>query len=186
MKIINFFCLISFCLFRCIFKIEQIYILNENNLQKNNFSIIYNIQQFFEKCLNINKVFEITLESENSEESNKKIVFKCHLFYGLTYKDNSYLKWTLKERNVLNVKVRFYFRNKHINKYYMIENKKETLNISFEILEEIFYIGMIQILSNSRDIFGFECNFRFSILLFQYQCLLMIISFIQQLFQFHL
>jgi len=68
----------------------------------------------------------------------------------------------------------------------MIENKKETLNISFEILEEIFYIGMIQILSNSRDIFGFECNFRFSILLFQYQYLLMIISFIQQLFQFHL
>ena len=162
MKIINFLSLLQLYICQYVLNIEQIYILNENILQNKNFSIIFNIKHIFPKNLYINNIFEIELESQNSEESNKKIVFECHLFYGKLYQNDTYLKCKLKEKSLLNVKGPFYFRNEHFKKCYMIENKKKTLNISFEMLEEIFYIGMIKIVSNSRNIFGFECNFRFS------------------------
>ena len=89
--------------------VDEIYILNDN-YHKNNISIILNIRGLntFDELI-VNDNFKIILESENSEEENKKITFICGLFV-LFNSINAQIKCLLKETNFHNLIWPFYLR----------------------------------------------------------------------------
>lgn len=136
--------------------VDNIYTINT----KNNFSIILDL-----KRLNIsnkfiaNNIFNIVIESENQiEKKIKKICFICDFIY--LSLNNPQIKCFLKEKFSLILKGSFYFRQEYFKKSFIIKNKGENLKFTLDILEEIFYIGMIRSFRIKKN--NIEFNYKIS------------------------
>ena len=141
--------------------VDDIYRL-EDNYHKNNISIILNIRRLntFDELI-VNDIFKINLESENVKEKNKKITFLCGLF-SLPNANNTQIKCLLKEANIPNLKGPFYLRQENFKKSFIIHFNGEILKFSIEMLEEVFYIGMIKSFRTKKCLFNIEFNYRVS------------------------
>ena len=120
--------------------VNDMYILN-NDYQNGNFSIIISLRginkiNISEKFI-INNIFNIIIESENIKEKNKNITFECGLFY-LNSSINSEIKCRLKKFINSNIFGPFYLRIENFKKNFIIHFKRQSLNFTLEILEEIF------------------------------------------------
>ena len=149
---------------KSILHVNEIYILN-NNYQKNNFSIILSLRETnkinISKKLVINNIFNIITEFENAKEQNKIIAFECSLFY-LNSSINSEIKCFLKNFISSNFIGKFYLRIENFKKSFMIQFNGECLDFTLEILEEIFYIGMIRSFRTNKDSHNLQFNYRVS------------------------
>ena len=135
-KFIYFIISLSFCKYKL--NIDNIY-LN----YKNNFSITLNIKTLnISKKIIVNNIFSIILESENIKKKKRKITFICNFIHLKI--NNSEINCFLNEKNLYNLKGLFYFRLEYFKRSFLIQYKKKLFKFTIEILEEIFYIGMIK------------------------------------------
>lgn len=56
----------------------------------------------------------------------------------------------------------FYLRIENFKKNFIIHFKRQSLNFTLEILEEIFYIGMIRNFRTNKSSFNLQFNYRVS------------------------
>ena len=56
----------------------------------------------------------------------------------------------------------FYLRIENFKKSFIIQFKRQSLNFTLEILEEIFYIGMIRNFRTNKSSFNLQFNYRVS------------------------
>ena len=150
------FFLIPLSLSNHLLYIDNIYTINN----KNNFSLILDL-----KRLNIsnkfiaNNIFNIDIESENKNEKNKKISFICDLFYlSLNYPPK--IKCLLKEKFVSNLEGTYYFRKEYFQKSFIFKFKDKVLKFTLDVLEEIFYFGMIKSFRIKKN--NIDFNFKIS------------------------
>ena len=140
------------------------YLLNDN-YQNNTFSIILSLGGIkninISEQLIINNIFNINIKSESSKEQNKNITFECGFFY-LNSSTNSEIKCLLKEFIHSNIFGSFFLRIEDFKKSFIIQLKKESFNFTLEILEEIFYIGMIRNFRTNKSSYKLQFNYRVS------------------------
>jgi len=156
--IVIFFISLTKC--KYILYIDDMFIEKDKN-QENNYSIIFNIKRLniSEKII-INNLFKVVLQSDNPKEQNKNITFDCSLFINSSINDE--IKCTLKDLNYSNLIGPFYFRLEHFKKSMIIQFHAKFLNITLEMLDEIFYIGIIRNFRTKKNLFNIELNYRIS------------------------
>jgi len=138
------------------------YILSVDNIytidKEKNFSLIFNLKRLkISKKFIANNIFNIIINSENQNEKNRKINFVCDFIYLSLY--NPHIKCFLKENYPINLKGPFYFRQEFFKKSFIIKTKNEILYFTLEILEEIFYMGMIKCFRTKKN----KINFNYKI-----------------------
>ena len=135
-KFFLFFIPFFFC--NKILNVDNIYIIND----KNNFSIVFNIRNLnFTQKIVANNVLNIVLESKNHQEKIKNITFICNFILSPI---NSEIICFLKEKISPNLLGPFYFRIEYFKKSFIVKFKNENLKFTINLLEQIFYIGMIK------------------------------------------
>jgi lipopolysaccharide biosynthesis glycosyltransferase len=138
MKFKFFLFLIPFFFCNKILNVDNIYIINN----KNNFSIFFNIRNLnFTQKIVANNVLNIVLESKNHQEKIKNITFVCNFILSSI---NSEIICFLKEKISPNILGPFYFRIEYFKKSFIVKFKNENLKFTINLLEQIFYIGMIK------------------------------------------
>ena len=121
-----------------ILNVDNIYIINN----KNNFSIVFNIRNLnFTQKIVANNVLNIVLESKNHQEKIKNITFVCNFILSSI---NSEIICFLKEKISPNLLGPFYFRIEYFKKSFIVKFKNENLKFTINLLEQVFYIGMIK------------------------------------------
>ena len=147
---------------KSILYVKGIYLLN-NNYRKDNFSIILSLRGMnkvnIPKNLIINNIFNIIIESENTKEQNKIITFECSLF---NLNSSSEINCLLKELTSSNFIGPFYLRIENFKKSFTTKFNGKFLNLTLEILEETFYIGMIRSFRTNKSLYNLQFNYRVS------------------------
>ena len=147
-----------FPLFICnnILNVDYIYIIKN----KNNFSIVFDIKNLnFSQNIIANNIFIIFLESKNLQEKNNNITLICNFIY--KYPIYTQIICSLKEKISLKLSGPFYFRMEHFKKSFFIKFKNKYLKFSIEMLEQVFYIGMIRSfrLNKNNIQFNYELSY---------------------------
>ena len=117
MKFLIYIILISSSLNQYSLYIKNIYILNKESYIDNNFQLFLDIisGEVIPNNLKINNMFDIKLHSDNLNEQNIFITFKCDL-YGPTNITDLHIKCILKDKIPENINGPFYFTKNHFDK----------------------------------------------------------------------
>ena len=131
--------LISLSICKYLLYVDEMHILND----KKNFLIILDISGLNNSTKIIaNNIFNIVLDSENYQEKNVKIKFICNLFYLNNF--NSQIKCLLEEKISSNIIGPFSFRQEYLKKSFIIKINDKYFKFTLDILEEVFYIGILK------------------------------------------
>ena len=151
MKFLIYIILISSSLNQYSLYIKNIYILNKESYIDNNFQLFLDIisGEVIPNNLKINNMFDIKLHSDNLNEQNIFITFKCDL-YGPTNITDLYIKCILKDKIPENINGPFYFTKNHFDKSFQINYQNKTFNITLDTMNQPFYIGMIKSYSYTK------------------------------------
>jgi lipopolysaccharide biosynthesis glycosyltransferase len=155
MKFLIYIILISSSLNQYSLYIKNIYILNkEESYIDNNFQLFLDIisGEVIPNNLKINNMFDINLHSNNLNEQNIFITFKCDL-YGPTNITDLHIKCILKDKIPENINGPFYFTKNHFDKSFQINYQNKNFNITLDTMNQPFYIGMIKSYPYNKGIF---------------------------------
>jgi len=145
MKFLIYIILISSSLNQYSLYIKNIYILNkEESYIDNNFQLFLDIisGEVIPNNLKINNMFDINLHSDNLNEQNIFITFKCDL-YGPTNITDLYIKCILKDKIPENINGPFYFTKNHFDKSLQINYEDNSYNFTLKTMEQPYYLGKL-------------------------------------------
>ena len=141
MKVIVFTLLISLASTQYSIYIKNIYTQKEISCNDNDFELYLDgiSGQKLQKNLKAKDVFNIKVQSDDFNEENIFITFKCDLYGPSSFK-GIYLKCNLKDKIPENANGPFYITKNHLERGFEVEYKDRIYNITLTVMMQPYYL----------------------------------------------